>query len=174
MMDNTLETERLFLKVIDAEDAPFLFRLMNTPKWHKMIGDRGIHTVSDALKYMKERMDADLSKKGFVNYVMIQKETNENVGTCSLHNREGVDGLDIGYALLPTYEGYGYASEGAQAMINLAFNKHDLDSVNAITDDVNLGSHKVLEKLGFEMKGYIGLPNEKERIRLYKLTKTNN
>lgn len=161
----------MLLKLIAPEDAEFLFRLMNTSQWHEMIGDREVYSVDDARKYMDERMDPDLGVKGFVNHVMIHKETGESVGTCSLHDREGVEGLDIGYALLPEYEGYGYATEGAKAMIGLAFTKYELAFVSAITNDENVGSHKVLEKLGFELSGHIRIPEIDNFIRLYVLNK---
>ncbi|MEP1032006.1 GNAT family N-acetyltransferase [Ekhidna sp.] len=166
-----METERLQLRLIKPDDAEFLHRLMNNAKWHKMIGDRGVYSAADALKYMKDRMDPDLDKKGFVNHVMIHKESGELVGTCSLHNREGVDGIDIGYALLPQYERKGYATEGAKAMVELAFNRYQLDQVNAITTSENVGSCRVLERLGFVHKGHVKLPDGVHEIRLYTLQK---
>ncbi len=166
-----METERLFLKLIAPEDAEFLFRLMNTSQWHEMIGDREVYSVEDAKRYMDERMDPDLGVKGFVNHVMVHKETGEPVGTCSLHDREGIEGIDIGYALLSEYEGNGYATEGAKAMIELAFTKYELASVSAITNDENVGSHKVLEKLGFKHSGHIRIPEIDDSIRLYVLNK---
>ena len=168
-----METNRSKLRLITSDDAAFLSRLMNTEKWHQMIGDRGVHSEADAINYMNDRMDPDLSKKGFVNHVMIEKATGELVGSCSLHDREGVEGLDVGYALLPQFEGKGYASEGAKAMVQLAFDQHNVDRVNAITTTENVGSCRVLEKLGFIHKGFTKLPNGTEEIRLYTLEKRN-
>lgn len=142
-----MQTDRLILRPITAEDAGFLYQLMNTPKWHQLIGDRGIHSESNALRYINERMNSDLAIKGFVNHVMWERETDIPVGTCSLHDREGVEGVDIGYALLPAYEGKGYAYEGAEAMVQLAFERHHLTRVSAITNDQNTRSCRVLEKL---------------------------
>ena len=162
-----IETERLFLRIIKTADAPFLQRLMNTPKWYKYIGDRNIKNVTDAIEYMNDRMHPDLSVKGFVNHVMVDKTSEQPIGTCSLHNREGVEGLDIGYALLPEFEGMGYASEGAHAMLELAFNVHRQIKVSAITSEENHGSKRVLEKLGFRQEGHIQLPGTSEQICLY-------
>ncbi len=168
-----METDRLKLRLIMPSDAEFLHRLMNNEKWHQMIGDRGVYSAEDALIYMEERMDSDLNKKGFVNYVMIDKSTGEYVGTCSIHDREGVDGIDIGYAILSKFEGKGYATEGAKAMVQLAFDHYLLDRVSAITTTENAGSCRVLEKLGFIHKGFTSLPNSNQEIRLYILEKRN-
>ncbi|MEO1254028.1 MAG: GNAT family N-acetyltransferase [Bacteroidota bacterium] len=168
-MVDTLETERLQLRIIKAADASFLHQLMNTPKWFSYIGDRHINSEEDAIQYMKDKMHADLAVKGFMNHVMITKETNEPVGTCSLHDREGVEGLDIGYALLPEFEGKGYASEGAKAMVKMAFNIYQQTQVSAIVNDENEGSWRLLEKIGFQHQGYIQLPNMSGQVLLYVL-----
>ncbi len=165
-----METSRLHIRLITDQDAPFLFELMNTTGWYKNIGDRGIKTEKDALNYMRNKMHPDLKVKGFVNHVMIEKSSNKIVGTCSVHDREGVKGMDVGYALLPKFEGKGYATEGAKAMVNLAFDFYKQKQVSGITIDANPASCRVLEKLGFEAMGYIKLPQVDEQIKLYLLS----
>ena len=49
----TYETERLILKPTDKEDGEFIFKIMNTPKYYKYIGDRNIRTLEDAENYQK-------------------------------------------------------------------------------------------------------------------------
>ncbi|MEO9484210.1 MAG: GNAT family N-acetyltransferase [Ekhidna sp.] len=164
-----IQTERLYLRIIQEEDASFLYQLMNTSKWHQHIGDRKIQSEADAIQYMQDRMHPDLKVKGFVNHVMIEKASGASVGTCSLHNREGVVGMDVGYALLPQFEGNGYAAEGAKAMVNHAFNVYDQSKIHAITNEENTGSCRLLEKLGFVQQGYADLPHLSEHIRLYSL-----
>ncbi|MDW3191521.1 MAG: GNAT family N-acetyltransferase [Cytophagales bacterium] len=158
------------LRLVTEGDAPLLFELMTSEKWLTHIGDRGVYSMNDARQYILDKMHPDLSQKGFVNHVIIDPVTNSAVGTCSLHDREGVDGLDIGYAILEAYEGQGYASSGAQKMIELAFHDYDADKVGAITTDENVVSCRVLEKLGFLHNGYIQLPGSEEQLRYYVIT----
>lgn len=167
-----MQTQRLTIRPITPEDAAFLQELMSTINWHQFIGDRGVNSVETALAYMNERMHSDLEVKGFVNHVMIEKESGQPVGTCSLHDRMGVDGLDIGYALLSEFEGKGYASEGAKQMISLAFEKHQQSKVSAITTEKNQLSWRLLEKLGFAHQGFVKLPNSTEALKLYVMEKS--
>ena len=44
----TFETERLFLRLTELEDASFILELFNTPKWIQFIGDRNLHTIAQA------------------------------------------------------------------------------------------------------------------------------
>jgi len=168
-----MKTERLTLRIIQKTDASFLHQLMNTEKWHAFIGDRGIDSINSAQRYMDEKMSPILADKGFMNHVMLLTETQQAIGTCSLHDRDGVEGLDIGYALLPNFEGYGFATEGAKAMIQLAFETYGQEQVSAITTDANHRSCSVLEKLGFKFDRYIQLPGSNEQIKLYLLYKSS-
>ncbi len=164
-----MQTERLVLRLITEADGAFLHQLMNTPKWYKYIGDRKVRNEEDAIQYIRNWMHPDIKVKGFVNHVLIEKVSGLAVGTCSLHDREGVKGMDVGYALLPEFEGKGYATEGAKAMIELAFSTYNQTQVSAITNEENEASGRLLEKIGFVKQGYVQLPNSPEMIRLYVL-----
>jgi len=166
-----LETERLHLKLIEPNDAKFLFRLVNTEGFHQFIGDRQITDEESAVRYMQQRMSPVLSEKGFINYVMLTKQDNIAVGTCSLHDRKGIDGLDVGYALLPEFEGNGYAYEGAKQMVQMAFEDYHQQQVSAITIEENIGSCRVLERLGFQHQSFLKLPDDEEELKLYVLKK---
>ena len=45
-------TERLQLREYTLADAPFIFKLMNSPGWLQYIGDRKIASVRDAENYI--------------------------------------------------------------------------------------------------------------------------
>lgn len=166
-----IETKRLIIRIINEEDARFMLKLMNTEKWLLNIGDRKVNTEEDARRYINSKMGSQLSAKGFINHIMIDKKKSVAVGTCSIHDREGIEGLDIGYALLPEYEGLGYATEGATMMAQLAFKQFKQQKISAITKDQNFGSGKVLEKIGFQHQSYIRLPHEQEDLKFYALEK---
>jgi len=50
------ETKRLLLKPTGIEDAPFILSLLNTPSWIENIGDRNVHSITAASKYIQEKM----------------------------------------------------------------------------------------------------------------------
>ena len=49
----TIFTQRLCIREVTIEDAAFILELFNTPDWLRFIGDRQIHTLSDAEKYIQ-------------------------------------------------------------------------------------------------------------------------
>ncbi|MDG4946386.1 GNAT family N-acetyltransferase [Weeksellaceae bacterium KMM 9713] len=64
-----------------------------------------------------------------------------------------MEGLDLGFAYLPTFEA------------------QDYDKINAITSIENTASQKLLEKLGFQLHGTTQLPHETEELLLYSMEK---
>ena len=165
------ETERLILKPTSEEDAEFIFELLNTPKWIKYIGDRNIKTVENARDYIKTKMLPQLKRLGYSNYTLIRKEDHCKIGTCGLYDRDGLEGIDIGFAFLPKYERKGYAFESANKLKNIAFNEFGLTEIKAITVKDNISSQKLLEKLGLKRNETVQLPNDDVELLLYEIKK---
>ncbi len=162
------ETERLLLRATGLEDAEFIFELLNTPKWLQFIGDRNISTLQSAEEYIKMHIVPMFKKNGFGNYTVIRKSDAVKIGSCGLYDREGVDGIDIGFAFLPAYEKQGYALESAFKIKALAISDFKLSQLSAITNPENIGSQKLLEKLDFQFKEKISLPETEKALLLYK------
>jgi [ribosomal protein S5]-alanine N-acetyltransferase len=162
--------ERIELKATSIDDAEFLFELMNTPKWLKFIGYRNVDSVSDAKAYIQKNYVTQQERLGFSTYTVILKADHTKLGVVGLYNREGVDGIDLGFAFLEQFEGKGYAYEAAQLLIDKAFQEFELTALKAITDENNLGSQKLLEKLGFKRIRKTRLPNAESDVLLYELS----
>jgi RimJ/RimL family protein N-acetyltransferase len=165
------ETKRLTLKPTLEEDEAFIFELLNTPKWIKYIGDRNVKTVESARDYIKIKMLPQLKRLGYSNYTVIRKADNCKIGTCGLYDRDGLEGIDIGFALLPEYEKKGYAFESANKLKEVAFSEFGLNKLNAITIKNNISSQKLLEKLGMKLNGITKIKNDDEELLHYKIEK---
>lgn len=170
-MPRAFESERLWIRPTSEQDAELIYQLMNTPKFIRYVGDRGIKSIEDAEKYIQMNMLPQLNTLGYSSYSLITKDVGAKIGTCGLYNREGVDGVDIGFGLLPQYEGVGYAYESAHSVLTAAFEEFELEEISAITSKENISSQRLLEKLGLEMVGTTTLPNEEDEILLYKKRK---
>lgn len=168
------ETERLIIRPTQVEDAPFVFELMNTPAWIANIGDRGIHTLKDAEIYIQERMLPQLKRLGYSNNTVIRKQDGVKMGSCGLYDREGLEGVDIGFSFLPAYWGQGYAFESAAKIKDLAFRELGLTQISAITTQTNYPSQKLIEKLGLQFEKLIRLPNDKEELMYYRVLREGN
>jgi len=162
------ETERLILRPSGLEDADLVLELLNTPKWLQFIGDRNVKTLEEARSYIETRMLPQLERLGYSNYTLVRKSDGTLIGTCGLYDREGLEGIDIGFALLPQFEGRGYGFEAAERIKKVAFEDFAIEQLQGITTKENIVSQKLLKKLGFNLVGTTRLPNEKEDLFLFK------
>ena len=153
-----LETERLTLRWLTAEDAPFILTLLNDPGWLRFIGDRGVRNVEDAREYILNGPAAMTKRLGFGLYLTARKTDDELLGICGLIKREGLDDVDIGFAFLPQFCGVGYAVEAAIAVLGLGKSKFGLNRIVGITAADNVTSIKLLEKIGMKYERTLALP----------------
>jgi len=165
----SFETERLLLRPTNIEDAGYLLKLLNSPKWLEFIGDRNVHTIEDAKVYIKEKMLPQYERLGYGNYMVVRKTDGAKMGNCGLYDREGIEGVDIGFAFLPEYEGQGYGYESARCILDAGFNEFKIPLVAAITTKTNKGSQKLIEKLGLTFKKVVNLPDDPEDLMLYEI-----
>ncbi len=163
----SFETERLILKPTTENDALFLLELLNTPKWLKFIGDRNVKTIEDTKAYIENKITAQIKKLGFSSYTVIRKSDGVKVGSCGLYDRDGIEGIDIGFAFLPQFEKMGYAYESAHKIKEVAIHHFGINQISAITTEDNIDSQKLLEKLGLQYIEIIKMGNEE--LLLYKL-----
>ncbi|MEV7325431.1 GNAT family protein [Streptomyces sp. NPDC093970] len=76
------------------------------------------------------------------------------IGWCGLTGwNPGYRSASLGYVFEAAAWGNGYATETAHAVLRWAFDTLDLNRVQAETDTRNVGSARVLEKLGFVREG---------------------
>ena len=163
----SFETERLLLRPMDLEDAPFLLELINTPKWLQFIGDRKVRNLNDAEEYIKVKVLPQLKRLGYGNYTLIRKSDQVKLGSCGIYDREGMEGVDIGFSMLPAYERQGYAYEAATCLIEAARTRFGIEYLQGITIRENIASQNLLKKLGLEFKEIIRLPDDPEDLMLF-------
>lgn len=163
----TFQTEGLLLRPTSQEDALFIYELFNSPKWLQFIGERDVKSEEAARAYIRAKMLPQLEKLGFSNYTVIRKADNVKVGTCGLYDRPGLEGIDLGFAFLPQHEKKGYAFEASKELLRAAVEDFKQKKVNAITAGENLGSQKLLEKLGLVFTKTVRLPGEEEDLLFY-------
>ncbi len=162
-----LETERLKLRWLTAEDAPFILQLLNDPGWLRFIGDRGVRDVEQARTYLLNGPVAMVERFGFGLYLTARKSDGEPMGMCGLIKRDGLDDVDIGFAFLPQFCGCGYAFEAATAVMAHGKSTFGLKRIVGITSQDNIGSIKLLEKIGLKYTRLIRLPKDDEEVMLF-------
>jgi [ribosomal protein S5]-alanine N-acetyltransferase len=153
------ETERLLICEANRKDSPFFFELLNSPNWIEFIGDRGIETENDVLNYIENSLIKSYKENGFGLYKMMLKENSMPIGICGFVQRDYLNCPDIGFAILPEYERMGFTFEAAKAVIDYGLNTLKQKEICGITTENNVGSKRILTKIGLHEIGKI-MPNE--------------
>ncbi|HRH37999.1 MAG TPA: GNAT family N-acetyltransferase [Flavobacteriales bacterium] len=144
-------THRLIIRDLDDRDAPNIFLLNSDPEVLKYVHDVPFKDVDAAREWIAnigEQLPLGIGRWA------IESKDGTWIGRCSL--RRYADGeVLMGYRLLRTHWGKGYASEAAGAMLNHAFNTHGLKTVLSKVAKDNKASQRVMEKNGgvFWMEG---------------------
>lgn len=169
----TWETERLIIRPTLEEDDAFIFQLLNSEKWINNIGDRSIHSTQDARNFIQSRIHPHLRLYGYSNNTVIRKSDGVKVGTCGLYRREGLDGIDVGYALLPEMENQGYAREAVQKIVEAGFNDFRFEQIGAYILPTNERSIHLIERLGFNFIDQRRFTNDDTELNYYALVNPN-
>lgn len=164
-----LETERLCLRTLEAEDAAFYLELVNDPAFLQNIGDKGVRTPEDAHAALLKGPVAMQRERGHSLYMVTRKEDGAEMGMCGLIKRDSLPGVDIGYAYLPRFWGQGYALEAGAAVKAYARDVLRLPELMAITNPDNVGSIRLLEKLGLRFIEFTHLPPDNKPTNIYRL-----
>jgi ribosomal-protein-alanine N-acetyltransferase len=162
-----LETSRLRLRLISADDAAFILRLLNEQSFIQNIGDRNVRTLEDARAYILKGPIASYEKHGFGLWLLETRETGERIGICGLLKRDVLPDVDIGYALVPEFWSKGYAMESASAVLSYASGALGLKRVVAVVNANNQSSIRLLEKMGFAFEQMVRLAEDAPEIKLY-------
>ncbi|MCS0590461.1 GNAT family N-acetyltransferase [Massilia norwichensis] len=155
MQDVVLTTPRLKLRPMVEGDIPAHFALFADPEvarywsrepWTDMTqAEESIRAIIAAREDGSEvRFGIELLSSG------------ELIGNVGLHHFFGQNRrCEIGYALVSKVWNQGYATEALRAAIQHGFDALDLNRIEADIDPRNIGSGRVLEKLGFRKEGYM-------------------
>jgi ribosomal-protein-alanine N-acetyltransferase len=146
----SLETERCILRPFKKEDAADLFKMDSDPLVHKYLGNNPLTHIDQALKVITE-IQYQYTKYGMGRLAAIKKSTEEFLGWTGLKHEEHVRSypyIDIGYRLKQSAWGKGIATEIAIACVEHGFIHLNKEKICAGADANNIGSNRVLLKLG--------------------------
>ena len=142
-----IETERLILRHFDVSDAACFFELNKDPEVMKYTGDVAFESVKASADFIKNY--DTYAKFGVGRWTVVLKSTNEPIGWCGLKVHPG-QYVDLGYRFMKSYWGQGYATEASKASLKIGFESYAFPEIVGRTARQNIGSVRVLEKLGMQ------------------------
>lgn len=153
MQSQTLESARLRLRPFTAADVDALFALEGNAEVQRY----GSHLPWTKREQAEEKLAEILSGADkAIAWAVELVETGQMIGDCVFFSISKEHGrAEIGYALLPPFQGRGLALEATRCACAWAFGDGGLRRIEADADPRNLRSCRLLEKLGFRLEGLL-------------------
>ena len=163
-----LKTERLTLRQLSIDDDKEIFLLRSDMEANKYIDRDPCGTIEEARKFIQKITEFVDQNNGI--YWAITLENNNLVGTiCMFNFSYEISQAEIGYELLPTFQGQGIMHEAITKVIEYGIHNIGLKSIEGFTHIENLPSSKLLEKCNFKKQEEKD-SNSNELFVLYKLS----
>lgn len=147
-----LTTERLALRRMTEDDLDWLADLYNDADVTQFLG--GLKTRDQVADMMRTRIiEYYDAHPGLGAWMTIERATGEQVGFHLLNNIQGETIIQVGYGLVKSAWGRGFATEMASAVLRHGFADLGLPRIAGIANLPNVASQRVLEKIGLERDG---------------------
>jgi RimJ/RimL family protein N-acetyltransferase len=89
-------------------------------------------------------------------FAVIHHEEQRVIGAASFKGPPDDDGVvEIAYGIVPAYQGQGYATEAASALVEFAMERVEVRTIRAHTLPDGNASMRVLVKTGFQLVGKV-------------------
>jgi len=153
-----IETDRLLLREWREGDWVDLHRAYSDPEVMRWLAEGGTLDV-ETTAFVVGRMHAHWQQLGYGLFATIVKETGELIGRVGLmrHPDWPVDEhkVEVGWTLQRSAWGNGYATEGALASLQFAFERIGFERIFSMTDPKNERSQSVMKKCGLTYQGEV-------------------
>ena len=146
----SLTTKQLLLRPLNETDQSAIFLLRSDAQVNLYL-DRPLSLTSEeALLFIKKIKDCILKNK-CMYWAICLMESESLIGTICLFNfSEQYKNAEIGFELLPSYQGKGLMQEALAAILTLSFEKLNIQTLYAITHQKNQSCIHLLERFHFK------------------------
>lgn len=160
-----LKTGRLTLRQLRSSDDNEIFALRSNDNVNKYLDRKPSKTIDDARNFIKT-INENIQRNDSIYWAIILNGTDKLIGTiCLFDFSEDHSKVEIGYELLPHFQGKGIMQEAISKVIHFGFQDVGLNSIEAYTHSENQSSTRLLEKLNFKRDSAAD-----ENFTIFKLT----
>lgn len=150
-MEIIYETERLYLCVFDQSHEEAAKQFWGDEEAMLLCDGPSAHELLPKVIEGYRKLHED---KGLSVYAVVEKESNEVIGAVGFNPTDSMEVIELIYHFSKKSWGKGFATEAAAACLELAKSTKNIKLITASADPLNLGSLKILKKIGFT---YIGM-----------------
>ncbi len=144
-----LETARLRLLPWQRDDWIQLCPIAKDPEVVRYISNGEPWTDERIREFVGRQVDG-FAARGYSFWRLEHKADREIIGFCGLQPLDGTSEIEIGWWLVRSRWGQGFATEAAREAMRDAFERVGLERIVAIAQAANRASTHIMEKLGMK------------------------
>lgn len=144
-----LTTERLNLRCISENDAELLTLLRSNTEVNKYLDRPKTTTLDESQIFIQKILRGVVEKSNYYWIITLKGEEMLIGAICFWNFSEDKKTVEIGYELLPQFQGKGIMHEAILSVIEFGFKDLGLIRITAFPKEKNLQSIKLLVKVGF-------------------------
>lgn len=159
-----LETPRLIIRSYQERDAGPWVAMLSDPEVRRYLPPFTPPTVETFHSGMQRRHALE-AERGYAMWAVEAKDGGAFIGQCGLNLIGDGPEVEIAYHYRRDYWNQGYGTEAAAAVLAHALGPVGLDRVIGLVVPGNVGSWRILEKVGMRyegLAGYFGLTGLKK------------
>ena len=150
-----LNTQRLFLRQITQEDDNSLFEILSNEDTCEFLTHNAVNDMA-YIKRLITGMQRFFDERQRIRWGIAQKQDNSLIGHCGFFDIDKSNCCaEISYCLNNALWGQGIMTEALDEMLKFGFKDYGLNRIVAKVMKGNIGSMKVLQKLGFVQEGLL-------------------
>lgn len=144
-----LTTPRLRLRQLAPTDAPAIYALRSDERVNYYIDRPKAMTLAEAESFI-DYINYNINNQKWLYWAITLPPEDQVVGTICLWNIEEEEGVsDLGYELLPDFQGKGIMREALLKVLEFSFQTMRLNTIVAYTHRLNAASTGLLTRCGF-------------------------
>lgn len=149
----TIKTDRLLLRKLEKSDREDFFTYRSLPEVYEYQSfmPKDVAEVDDFIR--ANHRNPNMPNTWF-QLAIIKKDGDVLIGDIGIHFLEDDAQVEVGYTLVPSFQGKGYAIEALKAVINYLFFDLKKHRISASVDPNNIKSVRLLEKLGMRKEAH--------------------
>lgn len=157
-----LTTPNLLLKKLSVNDASTIHQLRKDADVAALTGRTASKGLADAQEFI-HKIESIITNHEGVYWSIFLQQNDTMVGTICLWNFDAQhETVEIGFELLPEYQGKGLMQEAVKAVLDFAFEQMQVKVITAAPSAKNPPSIKLLEKTQFKLNTGIHIESDTE------------
>ncbi|MET0425899.1 MAG: GNAT family protein [Actinoplanes sp.] len=150
-----IATDRLILRRFRAADVPVLAGYRSDPAVARYQSWDAPFPLAKAETAVANFMASDPDTPGWFQYAIERIDGKVLVGDVAVRLHDNHLQAEIGFTLATEHQKQGYATEAVRAVLDRLFRVQGLHKVTGECDARNVGSYRLLERLGFQREGLL-------------------